>query len=213
MPALGVSVLAGRDGRAQLGILDPGLGYYSQVTAADVTGDGISELFFNDRQTQAALRTYPQAELLWPQKSERISRHYDNPLLFDWDRDGELEFCICRPEGQLVVRNAVSGEVEAECTFPCLVDNDAVARVTPTIEMIASDINGDEVTDLLFGCGTKLYAISTKTDSAGRLRLLWSHAFAAAVKTPVVADVDRGDRAEVLIPTANSRLHCLDGLP
>ena len=208
MPAVGASVVSGRDGKPLLGLQSQDVGYFSKMSADDVTADGIAELFFNDRQTQAALRVHPQAQVLWSHRSG-APRRYDNPLLVDLDGDGALELCAAAPHGRLTVYDALTGRTDAVYVLPEQTDRDGGGQLTETV---ACDINGDGVLDLLYGCGNTLYAVSTRPEE-GRLPLLWSHELSAPIAAPVVADVDRDGKAELLIASSDSKLHCLDAAP
>ena len=212
-PAYGLSVLSGANGSQMLGRRHSASAYFSKITTADVNGDGCPELFFNDLRACGGMHLYSgpdtynerDARQLWSQG--RRHTHHDpapgyhfNPLLADFDQDGKLEFCSPRQNKRLVVNDALTGETKGEFSLP----------VTPTTEIILCDINGDGVSDLLFGSGNTLYAVSTNPRGSSQLKVHWSHEFPARIGCPVPADVDRDGQAEVLVPVNNSMLYCLD---
>jgi outer membrane protein assembly factor BamB len=184
---------------------------YSTLIAAgavdDTAGNHTPVVFFSDRLTEAALRVWPRVEKLWlvgePHPGDVAGRFRaeDNPLLVDLDGDGRKEFCAFHAGGRLVVHDARTGNVRGECRL----------SATPTSEAVAADIDGDGRMDLLFGAGNKLVAVKVRTMPTTEARELWTQEFKAQVGTPVIADVDRDGNADILVPTADSQLHCIRG--
>ena len=51
--------------------------------------------------------------------------------------------------------------------------------------------------------------MTTELGKGALARELWSYDFGVPVETPALADVDRDGNIDILVPTGDSRLHCL----
>ena len=99
----------------------------------------------------------PKVEQLWvvgephPPATAVTFRAEDNPLLFDFDDDGRIEFCAFHWQQRLVVHDALSGKVKGEFKLPA----------TPTTRAsAAADVDGDGRPELLYGAGNTVRSCS-----------------------------------------------------
>jgi outer membrane protein assembly factor BamB len=82
------------------------------------------------------------------------------------------------------------------------------APVPTCLRVAAADIDGRPGDELIYPAGNKLIVI-TGDRRAGRL--LWTWEAPADLAMPAIADTDADGLAEIILQSADAKIHCLDG--
>ncbi len=154
---------------------------YSEPTVADLDRDGSPDVYLNSRSYArggyASVRADGQA--LWAEFHNNDEGSDGLGPVGDFDGDGKLEIAVPVLNGTLLCVNAADGSHKWRVSTPV------------TGDVVAADVNGDRVKELLFaGRDGELHAVSgTDGHEVWRLR---------AGGSPIVADVDGDGLVEVL---------------
>ena len=76
----------------------------------------------------------------------------------------------------------------------------------PISDFATLDLDADSRTELLCGAGDKLYALEETSEKCG---IVWHIDLGATAGSPVIVDLDDDGKPEILLSTADGRLHCL----
>lgn len=189
-------------------------GAYATPIVADVLGNG-KPLVFHNNAYALSLLTKLDGVPMWHYGLTRDTTHASKAGLADLDGDGRIELVTTQKDGLLRCFDA--RPLHAKCPS-CPADQklgpaNHSARVRWTFQLLppisdfaSADIDADGRTELLCGAGDKLYALKADGDKRS---IQWSVDLGAAVGSPVIADLDGDRKPEILVSTADGRLHCL----
>jgi hypothetical protein len=154
---------------------------YSEPTVADLNGDGQLDVYLNSRSyargAYAAVQSNGQP--LWAEFHNNDEGSDGLGPVGDFDGDGKLEIAVPVVNGTLLCLNAAGGAHKWSIKTPV------------TGDVIAADVNGDGIMELLFaGRDGKIHAVSGKDG-----REIWAIDVSGQ---PIVADVDGDGLVEVL---------------
>lgn len=141
-----------------------------------------------------ARRDYPSG-----QASDNIGETTDiRHTILDLDGDGRLEIASAGYADGARAIDAGSGKILW-----------SVAAPRPTgRKCAAADVDGAGGEELLYVSGSELIAVTGNRDSG---RILWRWQGHAPLSLPAIADLDVDGKAEIILQSADGRIHCLDG--
>ena len=169
-------------------------------SAADVDGDGVSELFvvaadFSNSCLIASINGDDGSTRWNNEYNKRISA--DNVLL-DINGDGALEVAFGLRDGNIWCLDADSGEV----VWVYAIANNGRA-VTP---LTCGDMDGDGMSDILFSTNAGILEVVRGVDAT----TLWTYACGSGIETAAaLADINGDDTLDVIFGTASNYLYVL----
>ncbi|MCS6919621.1 MAG: FG-GAP-like repeat-containing protein [Fimbriimonadales bacterium] len=155
---------------------------YSEPTVADLNGDGKLDVYLNSRSYARGgyAAVHANGAPLWAEFHNNDEGSDGLGPVGDFDGDGKLEIVVPVLNNTMLCLNAADGSRKWRIQTPV------------TGDVVAADVNGDGVMEILFGGRDgKLRAVSGKDG-----REVWSIAVSGQ---PIVADVDGDGWVEVLL--------------
>jgi outer membrane protein assembly factor BamB len=154
---------------------------YSEPTVADLNGDGKLDVYLNSRLYARGgyAAIHADGKPLWAEFHNNDEGSNGLGPVGDFDGDGKLDIGVPVLNGTLLCLNAADGTHKWQIKTPV------------TGDVIATDVNGDGIMELLFTTyGGAMRAVSGKDG-----REIWTIGVSGQ---PIVADVDGDGWAEVL---------------
>jgi len=154
---------------------------YSEPTVADLTGDGTQKVYLNSRSYARGgyAAVHADGRPLWAEFHNNDEGSSGLGPVGDFDADGKLEIGVPVLNGNLLCLNAADGS------------HKWISKTPVTGDVIAADINGDGIKELIFpGSDGKIHAVSGKDGHE-----VWA---ITGSGQPIVADVDGDGLLEVI---------------
>ncbi|MCB9003462.1 MAG: CapA family protein [Ardenticatenaceae bacterium] len=183
-----------RNGQQQWRIT-PGSAPIHALAAADVTGDGTTELIAaDDAGTLTALSQ--SGDVLWQVQTGGAVRQFATP---DLNGDGADEIVTGTANGDVIAFSSTGAELWRQ----------NVGAAVPAIA--TADLNGDGVPELLAGSGSADGTSALVTAFAADGRPLWQSAFGQrGIWALTVGDLDEDGRSDIVLGSDDGQIVVLD---